>query len=415
MELVEKAMLNDTLPEYDTSGPVDETFTSTKYYENLEEDTFEHVRTCFPSVSALKTPTNMSHRSFHEAVMQAQYSKLENKMADFVGVVNETLSLFVSDVDKSVLLRKVWGAMAHVAAKIGRITEHSPYKRDPKEYGDPSWKSPMCRTRSWRIRTPASKDSFTTPGVPDKDSQLAESIKGCQQCMRKKPFKDPQAALQHLREHANLDPPESSNAKSGTFIVDDETLKDWIRNSDENLLETISGGALTILDHACKMTGHFLIQLQELADGVKNEQGKISEVYTFPRKLLETMRRLIIFYLSIERSLHYTQETFDNSLQGLRQNDVPYSKAGLDVLSRFSDGVNTSLLQVRIDLCDMARSAAPYDYWKRLSLGPEYICAWFIRRLIVKPLTDSMTVGDMYREYLSTLVGAFSMCLLYVL
>jgi hypothetical protein len=72
----------------------------------------------------------------------------------------------------------------------------------------------------------------------------------------------------------------------------------------------------------------------------------------------------------------------------------------------FGKGVLQALATARKELCSMAKSPEPVNVFERLSLSPEYVCGWYMRRLIVKPLQNHMTVSDMYREYLSTIVSS---------
>jgi hypothetical protein len=53
----------------------------------------------------------------------------------------------------------------------------------------------------------------------------------------------------------------------------------------------------------------------------------------------------------------------------------------------------------------MVKPETSLDPMQGLSLGSEYICAWLMRRLLVKPLENRMSIGEMYREYLSTIVS----------
>jgi hypothetical protein len=92
-------------------------------------------------------------------------------------------------------------------------------------------------------------------------------------------------------------------------------------------------------------------------------------------------------------------------MKGGYQEDYPYTDRGLEILDRFSESVKSLIQQARVELCEMVRLKIPKDPAERMSWGAESISSWLIRRLIVKPLEKSMTVGDMYREYLTTLVS----------
>ncbi|KAJ4295018.1 hypothetical protein N0V90_007026 [Kalmusia sp. IMI 367209] len=411
LEQVEKSMLNETLPEFDTGGPVDRTFTSTKYYESLPEDTFEDIEQSLLSRVRLQdSGAGKFHRTHHQNIIHNQSSKLAHKAHEFMRVVHDTLCLFVGDVDKCALLRKVWGAMANVSAIIGRLQKHPACDSDPKEYSDPGWKTTKTGTRSWRIRTPTISYTYSNQGatkfdlpLPDNDKEFGDAVKKCRRCAREAPFDSPTAALEHLRNHVVAEATKQGGSASSSFVKGTEELKDWVRNDDQALLESTIAGACTILHRATDEARVIYEQLYELANGVRNDQGELSDLYTFPRKLLETLHRLLVFYFAVERSLYYTEEDFDRTKKGGSLEDYPYSNLGLEVLNRFSDSVKSPLLQARVELCEMVRSQTPNDYSERISWGPESISSWLMRRLIVKPLEKSMTVGDMYREYLTTL------------
>lgn len=404
LEHVEKAMTAEILDRYATTGAVDETFTSAEYYESLAEDTFANVYAPIDSLTRKPSFTSQgkSHSTHHQFVVESTTPKVGLAVRDFVDLVHATLKLFVSDVDSTTMLRKVWGAMARIIETVERIQQIEPLRPDPEEYKDPYWRSPNFGRPTWRIRTKAASYLPTANldlPLPGGDDELAESVKKCKRCRRERPYRDPNQALEHLHGHV-----EAANPGQVKPHEDKEKLKAWIYNSDEILVESTVAGTLCILNAATLSGRELYRQLKDLMDGVRKEDGKISELYTFPRKLLETLRRLLIFYFAVERSLHYTELNFQNPVNAGRVADVPFTKDGLDVLKRFSEGVQMPLLLARVTLLDMARSPTPDDYWERLSLGPEYICGWFMRRLIVKPLQNSMTVADMYREYLSTLV-----------
>ncbi|KAF1970652.1 hypothetical protein BU23DRAFT_556613 [Bimuria novae-zelandiae CBS 107.79] len=411
LERVERAMLNVTLPESDTGGPVDRTFTSTQYYESLPENDFEDVeKSLLNQLRIQGTRVTGRYQNHHQAVVQSQTSKLPGKAYEFTRIVHETLFLFVGKTDKSTLLQKVWGAIANLTAVVERLGKYSGCESDPREYNDSSWKTPKTKTRAWRIRTPTTSYTYANQHatrfnlpLPNGDQEFGATVKKCRRCAREAPFDDPNAALEHLRNHAAAESSKQGGSPSSSFIKDTEEWKDWIRNDDQALLESTITGACAVLDRAMKEAQTLYEQLQELADGVRDDQGKLSDLYSFPRKLLETLHRLLVFYFAVERSLHYTEQNFLETKKGGYQEDYPYTSLGLEILDRFSESVKPPLQHARVELCEMVRSTTPKDPTERLSLGAESISSWLIRRLIVKPLEKGLTIGDMYREYLTTL------------
>jgi hypothetical protein len=409
LDLVEKAMKSESLVKYETTGPVDETFTSTNYYDSLSTDTVENIQRSLLSQDDSSSRAGLSYGTLHQNIVESQRIELKSKTKDFVGIVHDTLKLFVSDVNHTTMLRKIWGAMANIVATTGRLRSTEACTSDVKEFLDCDWKGPITGERVWRIRIPPKSSSGSVQSqsyfpLTQSDDKIFTSLRKCKRCRRETPFDDPNEALDHLRSHFSEITPEEPSESESVQTPQSNRMKDWLRNDDQAMLETTLAGAITLLAEASNLACGLLDQLKELVDGVRKEDGKISELYTFPRKLLETLHRLIIFYLAVERSLHFTEKSFGEWRSLRRNEELPYTKGGLDVLKRFSDGVRRPMVKARLDLCYMGRSSNPWDYWKRLSLGPEYICAWFMRRLIVKPLQKSMTIADMYREYLSTLV-----------
>lgn len=223
-------------------------------------------------------------------------------------------------------------------------------------------------------------------------------------CSEDRGFDDPNDALSHLKKHLAKLPAVGPKP-------DEADLKDWIVHYDQYVREKLNGGVFAILKQARDDARMLFRETKELADGVRNPDGKMSPLYTFPDKLLKTLRLLVVFYLSVERAVYFTE---NHEEAGLREKgdaldapdyQVPWTDQGLEVLTRFSESAKGSLAAVRRDLCQMTHTKSLDNWHKRLSLGPEYLCSWLMRRLLVKPVDNSMTTADLYREYLSTLVS----------
>jgi hypothetical protein len=231
-------------------------------------------------------------------------------------------------------------------------------------------------------------------------------------------FNNLEAALQHLQKHVKPMPSPgqvavsaSSNAGTSQAVRDplpEPNLKDWVMSSTERRLEETNEGALKVLTQACEIAKDIFAQAKELAQGVENEDGQMSQLYTLPQRLVEAFRNLCVVYMATERALHHTEEAYkkdDLFENDYERSNLPYSETGLEVLKRFGQSACHSLFGSRHELCWMARSNPRLDVFRNLSLGPEYVCGWMMRRLLVKPLETHMSVGDMYREYVSTIVS----------
>jgi hypothetical protein len=230
--------------------------------------------------------------------------------------------------------------------------------------------------RSWQIRTPTKTEHSVHP---DAEEEFVQSIKHCRRCRHV--FTDPNTALEHLRNGhlKNIQGPMSSDPQNA------QKLRDWIYNMDQSLRERTIEYTLIMLDRAIDSSRTFRDQLKDLADGVRNNTGDLADIYTFPQKLLETFRRLIIYYLAAEKGFYDLQSNAKIGVEPLSNSNprTPF------VLVEVSEDVKVPLLQAREALCDMARSSTSVDLGKRISLSAEYVCSWLIRRLVVKPLDRS--------------------------
>ncbi|KAF2004202.1 hypothetical protein P154DRAFT_519438 [Amniculicola lignicola CBS 123094] len=393
LEHVEKAMLTEILAPYDTTNVVDRSFESTGYYHTLPEKDMPHIRDTFVSLlqntaNKGKGPaTTLFARSRHQIIVDAQCSKLTTKSAEFIDLVFETFKLFVVDVDKSSLLKKVWGAMSNISEVVQKVQSRGASKPDAK-------------SKAWLIRYPSEDVAELIPS-PDSPAGLNQSLKKCHKCRGLYIHSAPEAAVAHLKRHLKRE----QLAGNVTTTDDDElTLREWIRNTKEVIIEESNAGLLRLATIASENATVLLRELRELAEGVRSDKtGKISEIYTYPEDLTKALHRVIVFYLSIERAFYYTERAVQSDGEAVEDRFAPYAKEGVEVLQRFYESARSSVLDARKNLCSMARSKTLDDLFNRTSLGPEYICCWLMRRLLVRPIDQSMSVADLYREYLSTL------------
>jgi hypothetical protein len=407
LEYAEKSMLNDTLDSYSTVNAVDKTFTSTTYYKSLPEDTQGHIDAQLRSLNSSKR--SVVDGSLHASVIKGQCSSISAKADAFCKIVQATLRLFVRETDKNSILRKVWGAMGNVhnfAANVQKRGAVAP--ETTQDFQDFRARRRDAGNTGWVLR----RDEDGSILLPGADKKLKRAVRRCRQCMGT-PFSDAETAIGHLNMHLNQfnssetnhSSTDETSATSGS--TNKPNLNDWIAQEKHIELEKSNAGGLKILTQVCEDAAKVFRQLKELADGVRNEDGKKSDLYTFPRQLLEAFRKLIVFYLALERALYHTEDAYQRLRSGIRidEDDLPYSEQGLSVLSRFARGVENSVLLARHELCIMVKPETSLDPMQGLSLGSEYICAWLMRRLLVKPLENRMSIGDMYREYLSTIVS----------
>ena len=441
LELAGKAMLTEILETYAVNS-VDRSFSSTEFYQKLPEESYGNVEASIASLRLheAKHRNTSESTTYHHILIQAQRNMIAEKTYKFQEVVHTTMRLYVPDLDKSVILRKLWAAMSSICK-----TSIAFEQLDTSDFNLEDYPGVYGRRRSrplnaWYIRSISSGQSMPMPAAND---EFRQSIRKCKRCRHNHAYNDLQSAKNHLQKHFESIPPPSSTeapiqvhtyltpANKGTTLsrkpstqfsqpkLENTSSKqdaigthvqpefqDWIVSSAQKRCEEWNEGAIAILAKACEAGQKILDEAKDLVSGVCNEDGAMSGVYTFPRALLAAFRQIIVFYLAVERALHYTEQLYQEKSTSVDDYEVPFSAEGLQVLEKFSNGAQHSLALARRELCRMARSDQPIDDIGRLSLGPEYLCSWFMRRLLVKPLEKSMTVSDMYREYLSTIVGS---------
>lgn len=398
LEQVERAMLSEVLSSYGSYGPVEKTFTSNAYYRALEENTVNHVKSIVESlISTNKEPPNPGATSLtiHQALIGRQHRETVQKMSELSEAFHGTLKLFVADVEKNTLLRKSWGATANVCSIAATICSRTAMEPDPEEYSNPDWTHPSLAHRGWFIR-PSISDKETT----DTSKKLKRTFEKCKKCRTNKMYRTPQAALLHLQKHL-----ENAGASNMSGLIPEQ----WIVNYAQLKMETWNEGFLNILTKACEIAQELFSQAKEVSDGVRNEDGQMSDLYTFPLALLDALRQLLVFYYAVERALHHTEDAYQDKINAFDDPEymttIPFSTDGLHVLDAFGNGAQQAIRIARLELCSMVKSTEPVNILSRLSLSPEYVCSWFMRRLMVKPLEKSMALSDMYREYLSTVVS----------
>ena len=395
LEHVEKAMMSEVLSSYGSYSAMERTFTSTKYYCTLSQSTAEHVKSTLKSLPVdngnSKNP-NETHLELHHSLVIRQHNAIAQKTSELYECMHSTLALFVADVDSSTMLRKSWAAMQSICDIAITIC-----RREPLSSTLTDSERTRCVTiqRGWLVR-PDINDEVPTKPL----KKLKRSFERCRKCSTAEMYGTSQAALLHLQKHLkHVDSFDSSTLSA----------EDWIINHAQMKMEVWNEGSVAILTKACQTAQQLFTQAKEISDGVRNEDKQMSDLYTFPRPLFSAFRQLLVLYFAVERALFYTEESFrdETTLFGRPEymTTLPFSSTGLQAIEAFGNGVQQALAAARNELCYMVKSSGSVGTFERLSLSPEYVCGWFMRRLIVKPLEKSMTISDMYREYLSTIVS----------
>lgn len=402
LEYVEKAMTSRYLPH--SENLVEDAFTSTLYYHFLPETVYSGVSTRLSELKDhIKKSVPMDSGNInHRMIVSTHWRGVLKQSIQFLETVWKTLKLFVDDLDSSIILRKLSGALQNIHQQVMTIEQRGALEPHSEEYTNPRWEHPDMMKRAWSIRTSAWE---VTSSLPGSRKILHRSILRCKRC--RNPFQSSTSAITHLRRHVNK---YSTGTEHSGDVPSFEELQDWIINSVQYRRELTNATALVILTYASEDATDLFVRARELAEGVQNEDGQMSLLYTLPRELIKAFQKIVIFYLAIERALHENEKAYGQDVRyqdSRRLITAPYSSRDTKVLRRFGGYARRSLCKARVLLCDMAGSKAPQCVPKHLSLGPEYVCLWFIRRLLVTSLEKSKTISDMYHIYVSKVVGTF--------
>ncbi|KAJ4982826.1 mg2+ transporter [Stagonosporopsis vannaccii] len=395
LEIVEKAMTSEVLTSDDSYSAVERAFTSTEYYRNLSQCTAEEARSSLQALQAINAKLDEPRKgslTSHQAVILRQQNIIAQKTSELYETMHNTLALFVADVDKSTMLRKSWAAVQNICNIATSILQREPEDSELAKPADKEGPESPMTLRQWCVRADIRDDVKSEPL-----KKLKRSFEKCRKCTGVAMYNTSQAALVHAQKHFE----HAATAPSTSLAP-----KDCVISYSQMLLEVTNRGPVGVLTTACQKAQQLLSQARELSDGVLNEDGQMSDLYTLPRSLLGAFRQLLVFYFAVERAMFYTDNVYKRAANFSYKFDhksmTPFSSSA-QAIRTFAGGVQQALASARTELCSMVKSPGPVEVFKRMSLSPEYICSWFMRRLIVKPLEKSMTVSDMYREYLSTI------------
>ncbi|EUC43601.1 hypothetical protein COCMIDRAFT_27933 [Bipolaris oryzae ATCC 44560] len=416
LEQVGKA-LTTTILEGITTNAVDETFTSTSYYESLPKATYADACADFANLKhrCEAVEKGVANPSFHQNTINSQRTSIVERATEFFNLSCVITKLFLSDMDESSVMSKLWGVMVKIQEHVAKLEKYDPCSGKTGKDAVPPEDDVDTTGNSWLVR-PMAKPSLLS--FPENTPGLSKSIAACKTCKKLHSFRSQEDALRHLQRHTNREsePGKQQKATEPNGLPDeqipaedvamDPQAKDWVMSSAEFWHEQTNAGALAILTKACTLAKNIMEQAQQLMDGVQNEDGQMSELYALPKELSEAFRRIIVFFMATERALDDVDKAHGHEYRfkdPYERSILPYTDKGLDVLVRFEAGAMQSLRAARAHLCEMASPPPPRRVMEHLSLGPQYVCGELIRRLLLKPLERHETVGDLYREYISRL------------
>jgi len=401
LEYVEKIMMSRYLAR--SNSAVEDAFTSTNYYHFLPETVYAGVSTRISELQDLINTTSSPESGSinHRMVVSTHSRSILMRSVEFLDTVRKTLDLFVDDLDSSSVLRKLSSALQNIHQQVMTIEQRRPLEPDPEEYINSQWEHPDMMKRAWSIRTSA----WEVPSsLPDSRKILQRSILRCRRC--RSPFKSASSAMTHLVRHVKKY--STGTAHPDADIPSFTELQDWIINSVQYRRELTNASALVILTHASEIATELFGRAKELAEGVQNENGEMSSLYTLPQELIYAFRKIVIFYLAIERALYENEKAYGLDVRyqsSHRLTSAPYSWRDVEVLKRFGWYARQSLIDARFQFCEMARPESPLSLRKHVSLGPEYVSLWLMRGLMMNNLEQSKTIGDMYHVYISKVVS----------
>ncbi|KAJ8106066.1 hypothetical protein OPT61_g9787 [Boeremia exigua] len=388
LQLVEKAMLSEVLSSRVSYGLVEKTFTSTEYYRDLPQNSAKDVKSSSLSLQAgYDKSKKLKEKGFltcHQALVLHQHGEVVKRTSALCDSMHSMLALFVTDDDNSPMLRKAWTGVQRICDVATKILGRQAVDSNSID-SEPSKRS--ATQQGWFVRPDIS-------GVDESAPKPLRTSKRCKKCSAFKTYNTSSAALLHAKEHLNDENHLRSQYKP----------EDCVLNYAQMQLEVWNKGFIAILTKACQEAQRLVGQAKDISDGVINEDGQMSDLYMMPRSLIGAFRQLLVFFFAVERTLFYTERSLEEGMDVLgRMETSLFSSSGLETIEMFGNGARAALAAAHSELCAMVRSPGPLDTFGRLSLSPEYVCSWLMRRLIVKPLEKSMTVSDMYREYLSTI------------
>ncbi|USP82040.1 uncharacterized protein yc1106_09314 [Curvularia clavata] len=410
LEQVEKALTTETL-QGSMINAVDATFTSTDHYKSLPKVTYSDAHAAFDRLRSQceSVKKGASGPTFHQITIDRQRAGILEKSIEFFDTTRLICNLFVSDTDESDIISRIWGVMVKIREWVARLESYRPSDQ-PSDRDTASGEDD-----TWLVRPTASPCLVSHPeGSPE----FIKSIGRCKRCRKFRSFDSQEEALQHLQRHIKpkSEPQKLQKADQKDRLASDESsttnvplnaqTKAWVIRATEFWHEQTNAGVLEILTKASLLARHIFDQAEELRDGVTNEDGQMSELYTLPKELPGTFRAIIVFFMATERALQeavMARGQYHRLKNTYAPEALPYSKRGLEVFEKFKGDAIRSLMIARAQLCYMARSDPPIDVTKYLSRGPEYIGGWLMRRLLLKPLQKRATIGDLYRDYISRL------------
>ncbi|KAF2809040.1 uncharacterized protein BDZ99DRAFT_533424 [Mytilinidion resinicola] len=403
LALVERNLLFDTLENDVVDHDVDKGFASTDYYKGLSERKFE---TAIDAVGRLKAgaplePPLLLKTDFRPGEYQGPglTDEIHSRIIDFqryniarlanklLREISETFSLYVSDPDMSPTLGKVWSALSMIAAVLQKAVD-----TDAQVTG-------KSKAKLWTLRKRS--DFIDRSLAPELGSWLPQHIKRCKTC-RKAEFATEDQAIKHLQKQCVRD--NMWKPMEGDEHDPNPEFRPSLRSDSQMRFEERNSAIISILSKSIKGISKLRLQAMELAEGVTFDKETVADPYALPLSLVESLRRFVVLFLGVERAIFFVDNRFKDWKLEHRKEIMEYFTDGMTALQRFESSVHISLAEARKDLCFMVRSPpSESNFLLKLSVGPEFILAWLIRRLLVKPIDHNVGTPELYREYLSAL------------
>ncbi|OCL04161.1 hypothetical protein AOQ84DRAFT_391740 [Glonium stellatum] len=288
------------------------------------------------------------------------------------------LELFLPKNYTDAVVRKCWCAVYSMALILNNASNDI-----KSELGSSS-------PKSWWI----ARDISTNKAFFDKLGlqRTPRSLKNCIKCLENTPYDTPEQAMEHIQKRHFRKTP-----------VADPELACWIINCIDAQWTAKYSALREVLINCVDTTGSIVRQGRHIVYGVVAADGTRSPLYKFPESLVDAFRRIVTFVIAAQKVTSHVNEAFNRRQPEQWASDENDCHEASKVLLKFATGISTAIRDSRTELCEMVRTEQNVDLLGSISLGPEFILAWIMRRLIVSPIHRSIKVTNLYVEFFSML------------
>ncbi|KAJ9659366.1 hypothetical protein H2201_007391 [Coniosporium apollinis] len=381
-------------------------FVDTKFYNAMRQKDYQDLQAVMPVTTAnLRDLLDQEIALVSQATGSTWYRALEHAtraivvfhkievhslFLQYTESLRHLIELFVPEKHSDSITRKCWGSIYSLALILNKadVRPHSRSSDDPIK-------------STWTIR------NFDPGSKLFKKLQLQKPPVGfhkCKRCQDHAGFDAPEQALQHLEEK-HFRSQTSARAKLGSFAAGVSPSDLVFRIIDTADVPVVTKYMfLGELLESCVETMSFLIRnARRIVYGVATRDGTKSPRYGLPGSLLDCFRHVVTFVLAAQRAAAYIDsksQEWDNSQWWPHIEDLCKAQG---VLFDFAERAATAMIESRKDLCQMVQTGRKEESLGNIALGPEFVLAWVMRRLVVKPILDGSKATDLYGNFFTKL------------